>query len=330
MSAIPGHMLPPYSDASREDALFHYTTASGLNGIFESGVIWSTAYYCANDESELAAGKGVIQPLFRLKTAELIRASDPRVTTFYQRGVDILEYADKFEQQVSAMALSFLCTYITCFCKPNSEDDFQHGLLSQWRGYGIDGGYALQFSRKKLLAAIESTNGVNGLSYKLQDVHYTSNNTLKEEVLAHKDAFVSAYMRFLDELAGPLDQIFNKTTISNPVAGLQGGPLEAYLDYLVQTKNRHFNEERECRLSFIQPISACDSCLPVAYFNRGGLLVPYIKTPSSSFNVLDCIEWIIVGPAPRLAARVKSVTQLVKQFGRDIKVRPSHTPFTRL
>lgn len=330
MIMIPGHTLPPYSDASREDALFHYTTADGLDGIFDKGVIWSTAYYCANDESELAAGKGILQPLFRSKTYELINANDPRVMTFIQRGVDILEYANKFEQQVSAMALNSLCAYITCFCRPNSEDDFHHGLLSQWRGYGIDGGYALQFSRKKLLAAIENANKTDGLDYMLQDVHYTIDNPLKEEVLTHKDTFVSAYMRFLDELAGPLDQILKKTTMSNPVAVLLGGPLEAFLDYLVQTKNKHFNEERECRLSLIQAMSACGGCLPVAYFNRSGLLVPYIKTPSSSFNVLDCIEWIVIGPGPRLEARVKSVTQLVKQSGRDIKVRPSHIPFTRL
>ena len=34
---IPGHSLPTYSDAARDDALFHYTTANGLIGIFESG-----------------------------------------------------------------------------------------------------------------------------------------------------------------------------------------------------------------------------------------------------------------------------------------------------
>jgi hypothetical protein len=120
-----------------------------------SGQIWGTAYYCANDESELAAGKGVLTPLFRSATYKLIEAQDSRVVTFSQRGVDVRDYAEHFEQQVSAMALGSLCAYITCFCKPTGEEDFHHGLLSQWRGYGSDGGYALHFSRKKLLAAIE-------------------------------------------------------------------------------------------------------------------------------------------------------------------------------
>lgn len=327
MSEIPSHLLPTFSDESREDALFHYTTATGLIGIFDTGDIWSTAYYCANDESELAAGKGVLAPLFRSTTYKLIEAQDPRVLTFARRGVDIREYADRFEQQIAGMTLSLLCAYITCFCKPTSKEDFHHGLLSQWRGYGSDGGYALHFSRKKLLAAIESANKPDGLSYDLQDVYYTTENPLKAKILSHSDAFVSAYLSFLDELAEPLDS--RKRTMRSPIAGLPGGPLEAFLDYLVHTKNEHFGEERECRLSLIQPVSSSSSCLSVQYFNRGGLLVPYTRTPRSSFNVLDCLEWIIVGPGPRMSARFKSVSQLVRQSGREINVRASHIPFTR-
>jgi len=89
MSEIPGHVLPTLSDESREDALFHYTTATGLIGIFDTREIWSTAYYCANDESELAAGKGILAPLFRSTTFKLIEDKDPRVLTFARRGVDI-------------------------------------------------------------------------------------------------------------------------------------------------------------------------------------------------------------------------------------------------
>lgn len=134
-------------------------------------------------------------------------------------------------------------------------------------------------------------------------------------------------MSFLDELAEPLD--LSKSTMRSPIAGLTGGPLEAFLDYLVHTKNEHFGEERECRLSLFQLASDSASCLPVQYFNRGGLLVPYTKTPRTSFNVLDCIEWIVIGPGPRIGARFKSVNQLVRQSGREIKVRVSHIPFTR-
>jgi len=136
-------------------------------------------------------------------------------------------------------------------------------------------------------------------------------------------------MDFLDELAEPLD--FSKKTMRNPIAGLPGGPLEAFLNYLVHTKNKHFQEERECRLSLTQLLSGNTGSLPVQYYNRGGLLVPYTQTPRESFNVLECLEWIVIGPGPRMGARFKSVVQLVRQHGgRHIHVRASHIPFTRL
>lgn len=327
MSEIPGHALPIYTDSSREDALFHYTTANGLIGIFDTGEIWSTAYYCANDESEMATGKGVLAPLFRSMTHRLIETNDPRVQTFQKRGVDILEYANHFEQQIASLALNSLCAYITCFCKPTKEEDFQHGLLSQWRGYGADGGYALHFSRMKLLAATKNANKVGGLNYDLQDVFYTNENPLKAEVLNRQDDYARAYMDFLDELAKPLD--FSEKTMRSPIASLLAESLVAFLDYLMHTKNVHFGEERECRLSHVQPVPTMADSLPIQYFNRGGLLVPFSKTPNSSFNILDCIEWIVIGPGPRMGARFKAASQLVRQSGRKIVVRASHIPFTR-
>ena len=202
MSEIPGHSLPTFTEDSRDDALFHYTTADGLIGILQSGEIWSTAYYCSNDESELAAGKGVLTQEFLRATHGMIQGNHSLVQTFSGRGVDILEYARKFEENIISHAFHVLCAYMTCFCKPTNPEDFHHGLLSQWRAYGVDGGYALQFSKKKLLVAIEHAHSTSGLSYELHDVHYVTNNPLKEEVLKHKDAFLRVYENLLNELGG--------------------------------------------------------------------------------------------------------------------------------
>lgn len=329
MANVPNHTSPPYSDSARDDALFHYTTARGLLGILSTGQLWSTAYYCANDESELAAGTGVIRPLFCNHTHELICNNDARIVTFARRGVDPREYGENFEQHIVSMALSLLGVFITCFCRPSGEEDFKHGLLSQWRGYALDGGYALQFSRKKLLASIQHAQATARLNYDLMDVHYERENPLKPEVLRHSDMFVRAYSEHLDELAQPLD--FSKRTMRSPIAGLPGGPLEALLNYLAHTKSVHFREERECRLSLVQSSDAgVEGSLPVSYFDRGGMPVPYTQTPKPTFDVLECIEWIVVGPAPRLHSRFKAVTQLSRQYGPHIRVRPSHIPFTRL
>lgn len=328
MSDLPGHSLPNFTDEAAADALFHYTTATGLNGILSDREIWATAYYCSNDEAELAEGFGILQPLFRSTSSKLKHDEDSRVMTFRNRGIDIFEFGDRFEKLISGWALSILCAYITCFCKPRSKEDFHHGLLSQWRGYGSDGGYAIQFSRNRLIAALELTNRAQGTGYDLQDVQYEEDNILRSEVLDHSASFVRSYLAFLDEQAKPLD--FSKKTFPSPLSFVDVGPLQTYLNYLVHRKSKHFSEENECRLSLLQPVSPGDQVLPVTYFNRAGLLVPYTMTPRVDFDVLGCVDWVIVGPGPRMKERFRSITQFVKQLGLAIQVRPSHIPFTRL
>lgn len=329
MSEIPCHTSPPYSEDAREDALFHYTSADGLLGILQSGEIRSTAYYCTNDGSELAAGRGILKPELRRATYKMIEDDDPLVKTFAMRGVDIREYAEGFEQTIIAHIFHVLCAYITCFCKPNGKEDFSHGLLSQWRAYGADGGYALQFSRTKLLAAIEKANDAQKLGYELQDVHYTVPNPLRSEVLKQADSFLRAYQEHLKYLGRPLPDILNNRSMPNPIASLSHASLESLLNYLIFTKSEHFREEKEARISLIEPVSSEAEVLPINYFNRSGLIVPYKKTPSATFPLLDCIEWIVIGPNPRMNARFKSVTQMVRSAGIAIGVRPSHIPFVR-
>jgi hypothetical protein len=189
----------------------------------------------------------------------------------------------------------------------------------------LDGGYAVQFSRSKLKARVDAANEEEELAYDLQDVYYSPENELKVEIEKHADAYVGAYLEFLDTI---VNFDFNKKTVASPIAKLPGGPLERLLDFLICTKSGHFREEKECRLSILQGL-AIGSGRTVEYFNRNGLVVPYVKSPPS-FNVLDCIDWIIVGPSPRISSRFKSVTQMVKTLGLDIKVRPSRIPFTRM
>ncbi|MEM7223000.1 MAG: DUF2971 domain-containing protein [Pseudomonadota bacterium] len=327
MGKLRGYMSPLYSDEARDDALFHYTTAAGLIGILESKELWSTAYFCTNDESELTAGTGILKPMFWRATHDLVDGNDPMVQTFNNRGVDIFDYARDFEQHIIGHIFHLSCAYITCFCKPTSEEDFKHGLLSQWRAYGVDGGYALQFSRRKLEAAIEKAYKEKKLNYDLQDVYYTEDNPLKAEVESHENAFVGAYIRHLQELAD--QNVWQRKSFTSPLSGLFDGAFLSLVNFLIQTKNRHFSEENECRLTLLEAVASEAELLPVNYFNREGLVVPYKRTPHEDLPILDCIEWIIIGPSTREDARYKSVSQMVKTAGLEIEVRPSRIPFVR-
>ena len=238
-----------------------------------------------------------------------------------------MSYADGFERQLTALAMNSEVAYITCFCQPFRKEDFLHGLLSQWRGYGTDGGYALQFSRSRLLDAIKSANKVNDLNYDLEDIYYTPESPLKDRVLADRAAFLDEFEKCLDELAKPID--LSQTSMRNPIFDLLKGPLIPLLDYLTCTKNVHFAEERECRLSLIQPAAVDPAFRPVKRFSRNGLMVSFTTTPKESFDILGCVDWILIGPGPRMGARFKAVCELVRHSERKILVRPSHIPFTR-
>ena len=325
MNELPSQIMPSYKEDLLEDTLFHYTTASGLMGILKDNSIWSTAHYCTNDESELAEAKGILTPHFRNKTYELRKENDRRVDFFKRNNVDAMDHANKFEQTIFSDTLSFLNVYLTSFCKPIGKEDFLHGLLSQWRGYGNDGGYALQFNRKRLENSIANFNNESKIFYDLQDVHYSKKNPLKVKVDSHADKFVQAYMDFLDLL---INVDFKTKTMKRPIANLTGGPLESFLDYIICTKNEHFREEKECRMCLLDIASSESSPIFIDHFNRNGLIVPYTKTPVE-FNILECVDWIIVGPSPRIESRFNSIRQLVRNLGLNIQVRASHIPFSR-
>jgi hypothetical protein len=325
MPSYPSHFLPSWSEDSASDALFHYTSATGLAGIFKSRSLWCTAYYCANDEQELAAARGVLTGIFREELYRLEREQDARIRTFHRRGVDPFEYAQHFESLLTSLTFGALCAYIACFCKPTGKEDFLHGLLSQWRGYGTDGGYALQFSRQKLEAALR---GSQLRMYELADVHYSPENPLKDQLLNHKQAFLAAFGKHLDEFAEPIDS--TKSTWTSPLPDLFNGPLESLIDHLVYTKNQHFSEEREVRLCAMRPARLDSDERKIDFFSRNGLLVPYITIPKEEQNILDCVDWILIGPGPRVESRFKSITTLVAESGKDIKVRAPHIPYTRL
>ena len=322
----PNHNFPSVTDSAIQDALFHYTTASGLLGILSSNSLWSTGYYCANDASEHLAGSGLLTPWFREEAFRLKQNAEPSASALANRGLDITSYADAHERRITQSALSLFCSYISCFCRASREEDFLHGLLSQWRAYGTDGGYAIQFSRQRLAAVISKTNQNDRWNYELSDVHYTTDNPFAQAVGQHRTAYLNSFKELVDSVAN-FD--FAKPSIPNPLVPLLNGPLEALLEYMVQTKNQHFFEERECRLSVIDMVARDVATVPVSFFNRGGLLVPYVATQTDSFDVVSCVDWIVIGPNARPDARFKSICHLVQRLGLNIKVRPSHIPFVR-
>ena len=126
----------------------------------------------------------------------------------------------------------------------------------------------------------------------------------------------------------------NKKDLSNPFSGKQDN-LEADIYMLSELtllapfcKNPHFFEEKEFRISY-----GIDNDTDCNFTNRNGLIIPYIEL---DFDIISCINRIIIGPSPRSDDRVRSVKALLKSCiekhelkNINIDVTASNIPFNR-
>lgn len=320
------------------NALFHYTSAAGLIGIFESRSLWGTAHYCTNDESEMSAVSEEIKEVLKNWGEEFFRVNPQMKEIWIQRDVDTAYFTDEFSNIMSDYTKKFVITYITCFCSAHTVEVFQHGLLSQWRGYGTDGGYAIQFNKKRLIESVKAWNKQKKLNYRLSQVSYQLENSFKCQFLKDKPNFIEEFKVLIPSI------LKNKGLTSSDRYRLVN-IIDSLIDYRSFTKNNHFEEEREWRLRLAQPAAKGWPFEPAKRYSRNGLIVSYISTPSkqpddksvngtNQVDLLDCIDRIIVGPGPRMPDRVKGVEDMIRHTKNDdnasnIKVDASTIPFTR-
>lgn len=137
--------------------LFHYTGAAGVVGIITSGTLWATNAEFLNDQEEYRwfftqrfpallrkaidrADEGIHDPMTRMKIAAQ-PGGDAAAKNAWFEGLQHL-----FAENIRDME----DPYVTSFCAASSPLMSAHGLLSQWRGYGREGGYAVVFDTKGL------------------------------------------------------------------------------------------------------------------------------------------------------------------------------------
>ena len=295
-----------------ENSLFHYTNAEGLKGILESNKLWATATYCSNDRSELK----YFSEILNKKIDEKFKI-DIDENLYY--AVNKMIITDEYIKEITDF-LHRLKHFITCFSLINGEDEYHHGLLSQWRGYGDDGGYAIQFDKSKLFNSSE----------KLVD------NDKKQQIILNKVIYGENKNDWEKFFKTHIEQKIKpkQKDLSNPFSGTPAKlePDVAVLSELTLLapfcKNPHFSEEREFRISY-----GIDKDTDCNFTNRNGLIIPYIEL---DFDIISCINRIIIGPSPRSDDRVRSVKALLKSCiekhelkNINIDVTASNIPFNR-
>lgn len=161
------------------DRLYHYTTQHGLRGILNSQMLHATHYKFLNDPSEMhhmaPKLRSLVEPHARKALSAL--AADKNVMSKIEadgglekvvehdvrRAVDAL-YKVTFGSDGRA---KFYEPFIVSFCGHKDSYERENGLLSQWRGYGQDAGYALVFDTKKLADLVSADAEIH---------HYDSGN----------------------------------------------------------------------------------------------------------------------------------------------------------
>jgi len=316
--------------------LLHYTSVAGLLGILQSDSLRATHSAFLNDSSEISL-------FFEKRLATVLEsgirselAADPALQVFPQLAstpqeadAAVTRYASDMAEAIRTTTRRLSEPYLTCFSAPANDRVRVDGLLSQWRGYGKDGGYALVFDTKKLeeLLKIEAT------SFWYQhaqwgDVHYHQDDddlaAAEPEIHEAEDALRAAIAKF----------------IKNPEASELESTFEPVATLSCLFKHWGFHEEREVRIVVIPPndeliragraAGELRPARPLNRFPRGGTPVPYLdlfaKEPRSEQFRLP-IQRVIVGPHPQSHLRRQAVEQVLRATGVTAEVVVSQIPY---
>jgi hypothetical protein len=313
-------------------SLYHYTTWEGLLGILGSRSLWATHYRFLNDFSEIV--------LFRERLVTLMR---PYVTKAYER---LLQGSPNVQQKIDQdgglrqavqhdtevlIDAQYRATgdeiYILSFCGEHKNPDIdRNGLLSQWRGYGAGGGFAIVFNTKRLedILNLEVTK-YHYSALILTDLVYSNND----------DRLRSEMAEDLTNLADDVAKIFNHQEPFSENTELKG--YYSFVNCVSRYKHYGFCEENEVRVVAL-PTVLDDEMIEMAskegselkpekerkFRKKDGGLVPYIELFTSQDMELP-IERIIVGPHKEKESRAAALRVMLQKTG--IEISCSDIPF---
>ncbi|MEZ0219113.1 MAG: DUF2971 domain-containing protein [Tardiphaga sp.] len=231
---------------NEHDVIYHYTTLSGLKGILETQTLHATNFAFLNDSKEIQQ----IRP-------RLVKTTLPVMTRLYEDAAAANKQArEGMEAQGGIASLAvhdasvvvdvlyrvtlgldggtkFFQPFIVSFCGHKEPYERQNGLLSQWRAYGKDSGYAFVFDTKVLADMLKDEKARCRLdTWSMGDVIYdTGEDVFKKEFKGLIDALNHDIPRLLKNEDGPY------TALNN-----------AFVSNIPRYKHRGFMEEQEVRI----------------------------------------------------------------------------------
>jgi hypothetical protein len=210
--------------------------------------------------------------------------------------------------------------FIASFCSHVNDQSYEkeNGLLSQWRGYGKDGGFCIVFDTSAFVTVLEAEfNAYNWTHLRIAPVHYAYEgnevDTLFPELVERCEAF----------FARPLDN-------QHPLVE-ETGLAAFFMSACPLFKHQGFREEREVRIVAIPGSREVLRSHPEydvserwkAIHVRGDANIRYLKLNDHRNKGALPVKRVIVGPSQAQTDNLERARGIVG----DILVMPSATPF---
>jgi hypothetical protein len=320
--------------------LIHYTGPNGLDGILRTQTLWATHAAFLNDATELG--------LFRKRLPEFLHAdvenallalsaaSDSYRLAFVQEGGTSVVATRISGEWAQLMHDTLIGTdgeapniefYIASFCTAPSDQKqvSAHGLLSQWRGYGREGGYALVFD----------TGGFNDLL--LEETRRWQCQITFGDVAYENDSQDVVITKMGDDLESIARAIGE--WVKNPSKAPEN-TFRPFISCAARYKHWGFYEEHEIRIivsvsgerisKATSPVELEKLEKPRHHVQRHGVEVPCLhlfeRTIDGAKRSLP-ISRIIVGPHRDQERRHLGVKSLLAELGLTIPVTKSAIPY---
>lgn len=333
-------------------SLYHYTTFNGLMGILTSQSLWATHYKFLNDSTEIV--------LFKEKLGQLLY---PHILGEYKRQFAKLPRKKQFTispeefcKVAKADTVIFIDTlyrvtgdeiYIISFCGNRKDDTYinRNGILSQWRGYGSDGGFAIEFDTKKLEIKLkeDEEDKYDYDFWHISDVVYSNNDQKFKEEIAESG--------LLEHIGEYVQHMIQKLIPAQNNVGILDATkaYPAFIQCISRYKHHGFTEENEVRIVTLPAIQnekrvkeARKMKHPLSpekqrkFLQKNGKHTPYIElfrksdTALLSENIKQSditlpIKRIIVGPHKDKDVRTASLRTMLRNT--DIEVHLSDIPY---
>jgi hypothetical protein len=228
--------------------LYHYTSQDGLKGILGSNSLWATYFADLNDSQEIHEVRTPLVNELGTRFQQLVEdfggksfrnrkivskagGRQRMAQDLARRWVNAL-YTTTFNEE-QGKRQSECC--IASFCSHAGDQPYErdHGLLSQWRGYGKDGGYSLVFDAVKLEELIAKERSSYFFTHLGLYPAYYHRETLPTD--PHFEVFFRESKRIIAESIEERDPRADQIYVP-------------FVTAATTTKHRGFYEEREVRI----------------------------------------------------------------------------------